>query len=188
MCQCPVSGWNHFYEVDCKLHQLRQHCVNALNRAGIISTSNLQKIIEIHDMCQCPESGWNHFYIMIDCTPTHLAALCQCPESGWNHFYQSMIDFVLWIQVGVNALNRAGIISTLYQQERREGLLRCQCPESGWNHFYGTDIYLAKRVTKKCQCPESGWNHFYGTLWEALQIKGSRGCFCTQLSDNLKDL
>ena len=75
--------------------------------------------------------------------------MCQCPESGWNHFYQITKNKTKKEDYGVNALNRAGIISTIEDVQ---------------------DLVIHAIM---CQCPESGWNHFYGTLWEALQIKGS---------------
>ena len=89
------------------------------------------------DVCQCPSTGLHHFYG--NCTdqcflqhsvsmpfngltsflPYNLVGLpmevlmCQCPSTGLHHFYAPHARDLYGAFVGVNALQRAYIISTL---------------------------------------------------------------------------
>ena len=69
-------------------------CVNALSRAGIISTRALVNFV-------------------ID------GKECQCPKSGGDHFYKHVIQPMLGESRCVNALSRAGIISTLKNLKKK---------------------------------------------------------------------
>ena len=48
MCQCPISGFPHFYPFDPIDCFFREGCVNALYRASPISTLSLQKPFKIN--------------------------------------------------------------------------------------------------------------------------------------------
>ena len=111
MCQCPASGFFHFYEIMVAQSLLCGICVNALHRASFISTG--QTVAGSHKiMCQCPISGFFHFYSLVTNYRRHFNKLCQCPTSGLFHFYQVGI----YVKGGKTYL--------------------CQCPSSGFFHFY----------------------------------------------------
>ena len=87
MCQCPLSGFFHFY-------------------AYVGFTQELGSI-----ECQCPLTGFFHFYTICRGTIT-INFECQCPLSGFLHFYAGKYLDVLVKDVCVNALYRAFSIST----------------------------------------------------------------------------
>ncbi len=116
MCQCPVSGFLHFYE-----------------------RRNLDRDIKIE--CQCPVSGFLHFYIplilvllnMTKCVNALYQAsfISTLPEFSpislsrccVNALYQASFISTLMIltlmirtQIRVNALYQASFISTLFLQ------------------------------------------------------------------------
>ncbi len=62
MCQCPLTGYLHFY--------------------FIIDIGNLSCPLK----CQCPLTGYLHFY-KTPFTKKGLCAVCQCPLTGYLHFY-----------------------------------------------------------------------------------------------------
>ena len=111
MCQCPASGFFHFYPIKEVSIMFKQNCVNALHRASSISTMFADIPLERLCMCQCPASGFFHFYLK----------------------YQIPITCILEC---VNALNRASSISTRSSRFVSPYLFMCQCPESGFFHFY----------------------------------------------------
>ena len=111
MCQCPVSGYPHFYaSLERPLNEIEKS-VNALSRAIPISTANDKDCIQEykyvsmpclglspflhennryqgnHQLCQCPVSGYPHFYISWMMTDCNKQKMCQCPVSGYPHFY-----------------------------------------------------------------------------------------------------
>ena len=92
MCQCPLSGFLHFYGLD------------LVNHDG-------------HFMvCQCPLSGFLHFYGFSCLVVLRILPLCQCPLSGFLHFYRRNILKRMPISVRVNALYRAFSISTIFRR------------------------------------------------------------------------
>ena len=62
--------------------------------------------------------------------------LCQCPRTGNHHFYTLQGQKSRFATEGVNALERAIIISTKVQQRRIYRYDVCQCPRTGNHHFY----------------------------------------------------
>ena len=110
-CQCPTSGFTHFYPAKLQivtqtpmgvnaLHRAllistslewtvhgQQPCVNALHRALLISTLAKELDERQQLMCQCPTSGFTHFYEESQ-TATIETGGCQCPTSGFTHFYK----------------------------------------------------------------------------------------------------
>ena len=48
VCQCPISGFPHFYKVAIYIQQYKRKSVNALYRASPISTLSLQKPFKIN--------------------------------------------------------------------------------------------------------------------------------------------
>ena len=86
MCQCPVSGYPHFYMAACQVVYCSYICVNALSRAIPISTAST-KTIFIHR-----SYGVNALSraIPISTKAPHKwpnLVVCQCPVSGYPHFY-----------------------------------------------------------------------------------------------------
>ena len=61
-CQCPLSGFLHFYWETNDRKVWRRLRVNALYRAFSISTDNLGREEVQIKTCQCPLSGFLHFY------------------------------------------------------------------------------------------------------------------------------
>ncbi len=61
-CQCPTSGFTHFYEF-------------RVDRAWTAA------------VCQCPTSGFTHFYKVPGNEEVVKKEGCQCPTSGFTHFY-----------------------------------------------------------------------------------------------------
>ena len=62
LCQCPTSGFSHFYTGVHHQNQQLHGCVNALHRASPISTSRDDERNDNGKGCQCPTSGFSHFY------------------------------------------------------------------------------------------------------------------------------
>ena len=78
-------------------------CVNALNRAFLISTARIEKI----------ERSYSHVSM---------------PLIGLSSFLPQKILLDIGFYAGVNALNRAFLISTMKLLEKMESQLLCQCP------------------------------------------------------------
>ena len=65
MCQCPISGYPHFYKGTYYGYKAGKECVNALSRAIPISTFSTTYDAEQYlRECQCPISGYPHFYFI----------------------------------------------------------------------------------------------------------------------------
>ncbi len=60
-CQCPQSGFPHFY-----------------SKNSTLTVDNIG--------CQCPQSGFPHFYAK-NVISFVGGGMCQCPQSGFPHFY-----------------------------------------------------------------------------------------------------
>ena len=110
LCQCPISGFPHFY-------------IRAGRKKGLPNK-----------VCQCPISGFPHFYTD-SWTWGARGAVCQCPISGFPHFYIHGISPCNSL-ICVNALYRASPISTRDTAWRDSAWRVCQCPISGFPHFY----------------------------------------------------
>ena len=87
VCQCPRTGNTHFYGVflDRMVDELK--CVNALERATLISTWLKKCEIETAKQCQCPRTGNTHFYLGCnhdDLQPWHVSM----PSNGQHSFLQ----------------------------------------------------------------------------------------------------
>ena len=68
-------------------------------------------------LCQCPQSGNPHFYAYV-ISEILMVKGCQYPQSGNPHFYDADVLSAICQTGGVNALNRANLISTLPSQNR----------------------------------------------------------------------
>ena len=112
-CQCPISGFPHFYSCQITDAGGEADCVNALYRASPISTNkdSARKKINIEE-CQCPISGFPHFYKLDGKIGIDILRLCQCPISGFPHFYCTSGRREFEVRNCVNALYRASPIST----------------------------------------------------------------------------
>ena len=63
VCQCPSTGLHHFYGVIRLQKYVISPCVNALQRAYIISTTATATAnMTTPQVCQCPSTGLHHFY------------------------------------------------------------------------------------------------------------------------------
>ena len=62
VCQCPSSGFSHFYRRIVRRRELSTVSVNTLLRASLISTVFNYDAVGLNAMCQCPSSGFSHFY------------------------------------------------------------------------------------------------------------------------------
>ena len=135
-CQCPMTGFFHFYgKTDGKEKSLRnsvnalwraffisthaKFCidtdgksVNALWRAFFISTRRTGRSrIRTARRCQCPMTGFFHFYTMKKMYRI-VSYECQCPMTGFFHFYEAARVNAAFTRTCVNALWRAFFIST----------------------------------------------------------------------------
>ena len=88
MCQCPLTGFFHFYLKYLLDKNYDFACVNALYRAFSISTKGILE---------------KNFSVTV----------CQCPLSGFLHFYGKILTIQNTTLNSVNALYRAFSISTL---------------------------------------------------------------------------
>ena len=92
VCQCPQSGDTHFY-LGGKCNENRwSKCVNALNRAILISTN--WKFM--YGNCRDGVNALNRA-ILISTAVMFLIrmrplSLCQCPQSGDTHFYPASLE------------------------------------------------------------------------------------------------
>ena len=92
MCQCPTSGFTHFYVKFSGNRLTATFCVNALHRALLISTDKKdEKGEEYINVCQCPTSGFTHFYKATETFEGKGTKVCQCPTSGFTHFYVEVL-------------------------------------------------------------------------------------------------
>ena len=133
------------------LKHIIRKCVNALNRAMLISTLWVVSGLRSGIGCQCPQSGDAHFYIILGLVFV-LAGAC------------------------VNALNRAMLISTEVKGNEKtsigsvnalnRAMLISTNPQSGDAHFYKGQRIAVVKGLKLCQCPQSGDAHFYPALLE----------------------
>ena len=134
-CLCPKTGNSHFHLMEFELikrnlicvnaleratlistlgraskNESKQNCVNALRRATLISTEEIAEIVN-QALCQCPKTGNSHFHKSI----WHFQwseKLCQCPKTGNSHFHGGSSPLKPILAFCVNALRRATLIST----------------------------------------------------------------------------
>ena len=111
MCQCPSSGFSHFY-YEKERYVYPKECVNALLRASLISTSLFDETKLVLIGCQCPSSGFSHFYIIVCMLMSKNTV--SMPFFGLLSFLH-LSTKVPNVEVTdrVNALLRASLISTL---------------------------------------------------------------------------
>ena len=111
MCQCPVSGYPHFYNKD-------------------------SNELKCYQWCQCPISGYPHFYIMTNAQWKEKASVSM-PYLGLSPFLQEKKRKAKWEKEYVSMpclglspflLNFRDAITSTNQM--------CQCPVSGYPHFY----------------------------------------------------
>ena len=141
MCQCPISGYPHFY-------------------AGI-------KLVDTGvALCQCPISGYPHFYRMLTSSNLSMIMMCQCPISGYPHFYHHRKAVVETQVKCVNALSRAIPISTMTTVLTTLRKFSVSMPYLGLSPFLLKSVEQFMKIPCVCQCPISGYPHFYGHLSE----------------------
>ena len=135
-CQCPMTGFFHFYKVRAKTSSGTPLKVS-MPYDGLFSFLLLSGTYEnmIFSRCQCPMMGFFHFYIAAAKIEDDLYLECQCPMTGFFHFYGRKKRY--------HALD--------------EG---CQCPMTGFFHFYW-GARSASQKQRRCQCPMTGFFHFY---------------------------
>ena len=93
MCQCPKSGFFHFYLPELEIGEVVEiNGVNALSRASSISTKPFTVCTQLREwVCQCPKSGFFHFYKLRQIEKED-KTMCQCPKSGFFHFYSASLE------------------------------------------------------------------------------------------------
>ena len=114
-CQCPMTGFFHFYRYFGIKTTLTEDGVNALWRAFFISTEDiLQQLVDSRG-CQCPMTGFFHFYRYRVRSSVHKYTVSM-PYDGLFSFLR-----IRW-----------------YGRRKRS---RCQCPMTGFFHFYNLQLY-----------------------------------------------
>ena len=111
LCQCPQSGYLHFYRTNTEESRRKRECVNALNRATSISTKD--KIKGEIQMKKSVNALKRATSISTQILRKHVSRM-DC----------------------VNALKRATSISTKYYAAFDVARNMCQCPQTGYIHFY----------------------------------------------------
>ena len=86
-CQCPLSGFLHFYIKLDWCGAKKNVCVNALYRAFSISTTICNGVISIDYAVSMPFIGLSPFLPIEDMPENIWQNMCQCPLSGFLHFY-----------------------------------------------------------------------------------------------------
>ena len=142
-CQCPSTGFFHFYEMERKTQ------------------------LDEYYMCQCPSTGFFHFYkkklFQKKMMMKGVNALLRASFISTQHFLLSIEKD----DECVNALLRASFISTIAlrfalgeEYVRVNALLRAS--------FISTHMkdgtYTVKEVKGGCQCPSTGFFHFYMSM------------------------
>ncbi len=90
------------------------HGDNARNRAFLFSTKMNHYREFVRDMCQCPQSGFPHFYEQRKQETENGNSSVSMPSIGLSSFLQEKIwNLLSSFLMGVNALNRAFLISTV---------------------------------------------------------------------------
>ncbi len=186
MCQCPMTGFFHFYVCAVYYANASMKCVNALWRAFFIST-DLRETLE-YDFNVGVNALWRAFFISTAANAVEQyeeMGWCQCPMTGFFHFYKHIRKAINLIQKvsmpydglfsflhlnleeckiqeygGVNALWRAFFISTYWPLWCRCSctLRGCQCPMTGFFHFYPTGI--VRTVGMLPVCVNALWRAF----------------------------
>ena len=111
VCQCPSTGLHHFYLiVGCKLNFVAR-CVNALQRAYIISTFSEGKLQTLLRRCV---NALQRAYII-----STLIVLC--------------MRFPTQVSMPFNGLTSFLLVSCF---ELQDTINMCQCPSTGLHHFY----------------------------------------------------
>ena len=106
MCQCPLSGFLHFYMTNFKTI-LGAKCVNALYRAFSISTQIYWKQIYCSMLVSMPFIGLSPFLLGRYKQYVDVRYGCQCPLSGFLHFYTDI--FRRWQQKRIVSMPFIGL-------------------------------------------------------------------------------
>ena len=87
-CQCPLSGFFHFYRSSAQRKMWRSSCcVNALYRASSISTVLMDVSNSKQYIVSMPFIGLLPFLLLARHGIDKTRLACQCPLSGFFHFY-----------------------------------------------------------------------------------------------------
>ena len=120
LCQCPVSGESHFYQMHRSAESWAEKCQCPVSGESHFyqrkeGRSNCLK------MCQCPVSGESHFYRQVMRKNKTAMEKCQCPVSGESHFYgeDSKPPSLKVIKVSMPCLGRIPFLLTLTSMKTR---------------------------------------------------------------------
>ena len=103
MCQCPMTGFFHFYVCAVYYANASMKCVNALWRAFFIST-DLRETLE-YDFNVGVNALWRAFFISTAANAVEQyeeMGWCQCPMTGFFHFYTLTSKSVRYRSMGVS--------------------------------------------------------------------------------------
>ena len=113
-CQCPLSGFLHFYMAGVTVELKKRHTVSMpfIGLSPFLPPVTKQ---EKQLLLQCVNALYRAFSISTGIIMKRLInkLLCQCPLSGFLHFYLHRIGGIYYEKYCVNALYRAFSISTL---------------------------------------------------------------------------
>ena len=133
-CQCPMTGFFHFYPS-------LQYCQGLLIPVSM------------------PYDGLFSF-LQIFSRNKQRYCRCQCPMTGFFHFYDSRRSKAFEKQLV--SMPYDGLFSfLLHRRVRRNGIYRVSMPYDGLFSFlppFATSSFL---LTISCQCPMTGFFHFY---------------------------
>ena len=88
-CQCPQSGFPHFYKgLSYELHHVKNVSMPSIGLSSFLLKFDWTATETINGGCQCPQSGFPHFYVEMVDNDTQDTEVCQCPQSGFPHFYR----------------------------------------------------------------------------------------------------
>ena len=156
VCQCPSSGFSHFYRKAESLDAAHWLRVNALLRASLISTLDREEWKAGYKLVSMPFFGLLSFLRCWVYVPYLSHCWYQCPSSGFSHFYHSSSNQQLcrkYVSMPFFGLLSFLLNNVFKKQEDR----RYQCPSSGFSHFYSTKIIKAN-ISKCVSMP------FFGLL------------------------
>ncbi len=110
-CLCPKTGNSHFHLMEFELIKRNLICVNALERATLIST--LGRASKNESKQNCVNALRRATLISTEEIAEIVnQALCQCPKTGNSHFHKTCGNKEVAERGCVNALRRATLIST----------------------------------------------------------------------------
>ena len=93
VCQCPSTGLHYFYGREVYPVNGEYSCVNALQRAYIISTSITgSSCIRDNARVSMPFNGLTLFPLEAAQETVNQSTVCQCPSTGLHYFYPALLE------------------------------------------------------------------------------------------------